>query len=138
MNLNLIAAAEQATPLLMESAKNGTLNEELFMDILKMQRAALSDADWVTLLVTLLAMTPNQDSQVFEPIEAARTQLQTAYQERMGEVMSGLVRVGSSAEHREWLAEAELCLEQFERVSVWLQTLPPAASSPAAAQSSAA
>lgn len=59
MNLNLIAAAEQATPLLMESAKNGTLNEELFMDILKMQRAALSDADWLMLLVTLLAMTPN-------------------------------------------------------------------------------
>lgn len=74
----------------------------------------------------------------FDPVEAARAQLQTAYQERMAEVMAGLVQADSSRAHLEWLAEAELCLEQFERVSDWLQTQVPATASPAAAQSSAA
>lgn len=75
----------------------------------------------------------------FDPVEAARAQLQTAYQERMAEVMAGLVQADSSKAHLEWLAEAELCLEQFERVSDWLQThQAPVTASPAAAQSSAA
>ena len=78
MNLNLVAAADQATPALLEAVSNGNTTRTLFMHTLKQQRNALSDADWLLLLITLLAMTASPATALRARISPASTVLPAA------------------------------------------------------------
>jgi hypothetical protein len=56
----------------------------------------------------------------FNEFDVALDALEDAYRNRMAVVMAGLVASASPEVHREWLADAALCLAQFASVSDWI------------------